>query len=138
MTDNETLLTDNELVLYKNKDNSYKGGGYDVNSILLREGISPIITYNNDNQHGGGLANVNLVSKLFNNLAVPAGLLYLQQSVKSNNKLLISQNNSTINTNLYDNLISLMSSPNKKNKKNKKKTRKARKSLKYKTRKNRK
>ena len=138
MTDNETLLTDNELVLYKNKDNSYKGGGYDVNSILLREGISPIITYNNDNQHGGGLANVNLVSKLFNNLAVPAGLLYLQQSVKSNNKLLNSQNNSTINTNLYDKLISLMSSPNKKNKKNKKKTRKARKSLKYKTRKNRK
>ncbi len=139
-------MNDNDLVLKKNEDGSYIGGGYGINSILLREGISPIITYNdthsdkmlnnNTTQHGGGFANVNLVSKLFDNLAVPAGLLYLQQSVKPSNKLLNLQNNTTINNNLYDKLVSLVRSSSKKNYNNK--TRKERKSLKHKTRKTRK
>jgi hypothetical protein len=135
-------MDDNEFVLNKNKDGTYKGGGYDVNSILLHEGISPIITYNDaDNykmssvntQHGGGFANVNLVSKLFDNLAVPAGLLYLQQSVKPTNKLLNLQTNNTIENTLYDKLVSLVHTSSKKNYNNK--TRKRRKTRKYKTRK---
>ena len=135
-------MNDNEFVLNKNADGTYKGGGYDINSILLHEGISPIITYNDaDNykmssvntQHGGGFANVNLVSKLFDNLAVPAGLLYLQQSVKPTNKLLNLQTNNTIENTLYDKLVSLVHTSSKKNYNNK--TRKRRKTRKYKTRK---
>jgi hypothetical protein len=139
-------MNDNEFVLNKNADGTYKGGGYDINSILLHEGISPIITYNdtyndthNDNmssanvQHGGGCANVNLVSKMFNNLAVPAGLLYLQQSIKPTNKLLKIQSNNIIDNTLYDKLVSLVHS-SRKNKYNNK-TRKKNKIRKSKTRK---
>jgi hypothetical protein len=51
------------------------GGGYKVNSIFLQEGIPSIKTYNSPDQNGGK------VSSPFDNLAVPAGLFYINQRI---------------------------------------------------------
>jgi len=50
--------TDNEAGVYS--------GGFNVNSIMLKAGLSPIMTLNHDNQTGG--ANV---SDLFDSLVIP-------------------------------------------------------------------
>ena len=60
----------NDLVFYK-EDDRIMSGGYLIDSILLKQGISPMTTYNQT----GGL-NGDKVSNIFENLAVPAGLLY--------------------------------------------------------------
>ena len=60
----------NELVFNKDEENGIYSGGFSVNSIMLKKGISPIITMNN--QTGG---NINKVSDLFNHLVVPNWLL---------------------------------------------------------------
>ena len=58
------------------------GGGYKVNSFFLEKGISPMTTFNSPNneqeQHGGK------VSSPFENLAVPAGLFYINQKFPKN------------------------------------------------------
>ena len=54
----------NELIF----NNGIHTGGFSVNSIMMKKGISPIMTLNTDStQKGGG----NMVSDLFNDLAVP-------------------------------------------------------------------
>ena len=54
----------NELVYYTDNNNVYSGG-FNVNSIIKKQGGSPIMTLNNPGQSGGN------VSDIFNNLAVP-------------------------------------------------------------------
>ena len=57
-------------------------GGYLIDSILLKQGISPITTINH--QEGGKNSNSDKrVSSIFENLAVPAGLLYIQSKGSS-------------------------------------------------------
>jgi hypothetical protein len=41
-----------ELVFYNDKEKGIHSGGFSVNSIMMKEGRSPIITLNN-NQNGG-------------------------------------------------------------------------------------
>lgn len=104
------VLTSSDLVLYKDGGN-YKAGGYSLSSI------------NNTTdqvQHGGS-------SKL-NNLAVPAGLLFLQQNTHTNYQVI--DNDDVVSDSLFDKLVSLASaddkaSISKSKSKSKRKTKKA-------------
>ena len=60
----------NDLLFKNDTENGIHSGGFSVNSIMMKKGISPIMTIN-DNQLGGG----KLVSDLFNNLVVPNWVL---------------------------------------------------------------
>jgi hypothetical protein len=77
-------LEPNDLTLFRSENGKVYSGGFSVNSILLKKGISPITTLNGiDNQNNGSIDVINgsviggqkRVSDLFQNLAVPAGLL---------------------------------------------------------------
>ena len=72
-TDTENnQFNEGEFVLMQNADKEIVGGGYKINSFFLKEGKSPITTYNNSNQNGDN------VSCQFDNFAVPAGLFLLR------------------------------------------------------------
>lgn len=57
----------NELVFNNDKDLGIHSGGFSVNSIMMKAGMSPIMTFNTD-QIGG---KSDKVSDLFNDLVVP-------------------------------------------------------------------
>ena len=57
----------NELVFHSDENLGIGSGGFSVNSIMLKGGMSPIMTVNTE-QTGG---NFNKVSDLFNDLVVP-------------------------------------------------------------------
>jgi len=56
----------NELVFNKDNDSGIYSGGFSVNSIMMKAGMSPIMTINTE-QLGGA----NNVSDLFNDLVIP-------------------------------------------------------------------
>ena len=68
----------NDLV-YTNKDGIYSGG-FNVQSIMMKGGISPIMTINNDEQKGGSTGKV---SDMFSGLVVPAYAYYHNGGSKS-------------------------------------------------------
>ena len=59
----------NDLVFNNNKVDGIFGGGFSVNSIMMKNGISPIMTLNGNNMQGGSTGNV---SDIFSGLAIPA------------------------------------------------------------------
>ena len=81
-------------------------GGYKINSLFMNGGISPMVTENKDlySQSGGNVSNI------FNNLAVPAGLLLLQQ--KALKHYSEDKKDGVVSEDLFDKLLNL-SSPNK-------------------------
>jgi len=111
-----TLKSD-DLVFNTDKNGVITAGGFSVNSCLLKSGVSPITTINNGSHKGGS------VSAIFNNLAVPAGLLYMQQSLAT--AYIPENGDETISDTLYDKLLNLAS--NKPEIKKKKKSRRNRK-----------
>jgi len=71
---NHSYIGPDELIY--NNDGEIHSGGFSVNSIMLKNGLSPIITLNNNNVNVNANANVNQiggekVSDLFNNLVIP-------------------------------------------------------------------
>jgi hypothetical protein len=70
-------LGPDELIFNTDKDGNVTAAGFSVNSCLLRSGGSPRATVNGGSSKGGS------VSEVFKNLAVPAGLLYMQRSLSS-------------------------------------------------------
>jgi len=77
-------LSAEDLIYYNDKDNNIYSGGYKVNSIMMKNGLSPMVSLSpkvslspidNLNQLGG--EKINQVSDLFQNLAVPNWALYL-------------------------------------------------------------
>lgn len=68
---NHSYIGPDELIY--NNDGEIQSGGFSVNSIMLKNGLSPIMTLNHNNslvgvtQNGG-----NKVSDLFNNLVIPS------------------------------------------------------------------
>lgn len=78
-----TIFQGNDLIFYKNSEGNIMSGGYDVESHMLRNGISPMRTLNLE-QNGGIKTKDQKVSNEFENLAVPAGLYYITQSKPKN------------------------------------------------------
>ena len=57
-----------ELIFFNDPEKGIHTGGFSVKSIMLKEGISPIMTINNESTQNGGS---DKVSDLFNDLVVP-------------------------------------------------------------------
>jgi hypothetical protein len=92
-------------MIYNMNDGKIMAGGYSVNSILLNDQQPALY------QQGG--KGTKKVSDRFNNLAVPAGLLYINDNNNDNNNSYknntdaINDNNSIINDALYEKLLHL-------------------------------
>jgi hypothetical protein len=120
MTDNTNIIEENifnggELVFTKNSDGSVIGGGYKITSEWLEGGMSPILTLNGSEQNGGK------VSSPFENLAVPAGLFYVNMRVsKKNMENTQYKRHDTIPDDMIDKLYSLVEFDNKRKRKTRK------------------
>ena len=127
-------ITSEDLVITKEGKN-VMSGGYKIDNLFLQNNISPFKTDNSSNQEGGN------VSSMFSNLAVPAGLLLLQQ--KTNKKTFSNMYNKAssevIDSSLYDKLLGIASGKKEKKvkKERKRKTRTKKSSSNKKTRKRR-
>ena len=62
-----------DLIFYSDNENNIYSGGFNVNSVMLKQGLSPIVTLNQQHvsQNGGTNSRTNDVSDLFNHLVVP-------------------------------------------------------------------
>jgi hypothetical protein len=95
----------------------YMSGGYKINSFFLKAGMPALTTFNNEEQKGGK------VSSPFENLAVPAGLFYINQRIPKNADFkqdVHYKEHDTISDDMIDKLFGLVEA----NKKQKRKTRK--------------
>ena len=63
-------LDGDDLVFYSDSNNEIYSGGFSINSIMMKGGISPFTTLNKMNGQTGGN-----VSDLFKDLVVPSWLL---------------------------------------------------------------
>lgn len=97
-----------DLVIRKDENGKYTAGGFNINSCILqsggKEGPNPACVIFNNKQNGGGAGT--LINGL-KDLAVPAGLLYLQQSISKNYQ--INNKDEVISDGLYDKLFNLAS-----------------------------
>ena len=127
-------ITPDDLVITKEGKN-VMSGGYKIDNIFLQNNISPFKTDNSSNQEGGN------VSSMFANLAVPAGLLLLQQKTnkKTFSNMYNKENNEIVDSSLYDKLLNIASGKKEKKVKSsrKRKTRTKKSSSSKKTRKRR-
>jgi hypothetical protein len=115
---NEDMLGGDEFVFTRDGNGIFVGGGYKIDSFLLNQGMSPMTTLNGSEQSGGK------VSSPFENLAVPAGLFYVNMRVpKKQNKKSLEEHykaHETISDDIMDKLYSFIEV----DKKHKRKTRK--------------
>lgn len=138
-------ITPEDLILYKEGDKIYSGG-FQVNSILLKQGKSPFSSYQTAGANTStDLDPTNNVSDLFKNYAVPSGLLYLPSKINNNDleeNIIIQKDtyleqeldDDYVTEDIYDRLIELASA----NKLDKGGTRRKRRGKKLGTKKNRK
>ena len=98
-------------LVYTNKDGIYSGG-FNVQSIMLGAGISPIMTINNnDGQKGGSPSQV---SDIFSGLVVPAYAYYHNGGLKNKSTSYKSHNSDNdeedevIDDDLHDKLLGLV------------------------------
>ena len=112
----------NELVFHNDTDLGIGSGGFSVNSILLKGGMSPIMTINTE-QTGG---NFNKVSDLFNDLVVPNWALSYNNRIVGGKYKKVEHDDSdseddVIHDDLHEKLLELVKEHNIKSKENKKK-----------------
>ena len=95
----------NELVFNNDTVNGIHTGGFSVNSIMMKNGISPIMTINKE-QTGGS----NLVSDIFNNLVVPNWTLSYDNKMggKYKDVDIDSDEDEVIDDDLHDKLLELV------------------------------
>jgi hypothetical protein len=101
----------NDLV-YTNKDGIYSGG-FNVQSIMMKGGISPIMTINNNDEQKGG--STGKVSDIFSGLVVHAYAYYHNggskskvSSYKSHNSDDEEEEDEVIDDDLHDKLLGLV------------------------------
>lgn len=98
-----------ELVFNTDKEAGIYSGGFSVNSIMMKAGLSPILTVNKPLQSGGSTK----VSDLFNDLVIPNWALsysmiggeYNDESSDSDSG---SDSDSDIDDDLHDKLLDLV------------------------------
>ena len=102
-------------------DNGFIGGGYKINSFFLNENIPIMTTFNKPNTNEN--ADTEQVSGFFENLAVPAGLFYINQRTKNktnDNVQYFYQQHETATDELFDKLFGLVEFDKKKKRKTRK------------------
>ena len=117
----EKELCTNDLVFYNDKG-KIKAGGFMIKNTLLEQRLPAMGINNKKNITGGS------VSSLFNDLAIPAGLLYLQQNMTTNHYH--EKHPEMMDNSIYDKLLGLAE-----DKQERKLTKKSKKSKPRKTRK---
>ena len=123
--DKENYLTDDDFVLTRrigeDGKTEFVGGGYTVESFLLEKDISPMSTLNSDLKQNGGK-----VSSPFENLAVPAGLFFINQKIPkkthNENDNNLYKNHETISDDVMEKLFGLANNDTKKRKATRKHT----------------
>ena len=133
MSGSNDIMTKDDMV-FQNINGTRYTGGYKINNMFKDTDVGPYSYI----QHGGS-AEI-LMDSVFKNLAVPTGLLFLQQTYntktnKSYNKIM-SDDVSVVKDDLYTSLLDMVS-VTKKTKKSKRNTRKNRKRSNKKSRKQR-
>lgn len=108
----ESVFNRDDFVYLKNGD-TVESSGYKINSLLMNEKLPPMKTMNTDSQVAGGNRSV---SSILNDLAVPAGLLLMQQKSLKQYENVNENSNQVVNDDLFDKLLK-MAGPNNKNKK---------------------
>lgn len=88
-----TNFSGDDLVLYKNKKGEIQSGGYLITDVMEKHSV----------QNGGG-SDRKKNKNIFNDLAIPAGLLLVQNDPL---KYLSDENDSVIEDSLYDKLFKL-------------------------------
>jgi hypothetical protein len=97
----------NELIFNTDKEEGVFSGGFNVNSIMMKSGLSPIMTLNT--QLGGG--DSNKVSDLFQSLVIPNWALTYGNKVGGEYKDRVdedSDSDSDIDDELHDKLLGLV------------------------------
>jgi hypothetical protein len=96
------VFAENDLVFYQKGGEIYSGG-YKVDSLLMKK-RGALFTDTNLTQNGGSepLA----ISAALKEMAVPAGLLYIQQAV--GNKYITENMDEPISSGLFDNLLDIV------------------------------
>lgn len=120
-----TILQKNDLIFYKNDGGNIMSGGYDVESHMLRNGISPMRTLNfeQNEQNGGKEKKEAKVSNEFENLAVPAGLYYItqpQSKGKYKEQQQYNKEHTVLPDDIFDKLYEMIEYDDKKKRKTKK------------------
>jgi len=90
----------NDLVIY-NEGGGVMAGGFKINT-MFSNGSSPMITHNSNSNMTGGS-----VGSIFSDLAVPAGLLFIQQSYSPKYKFKTSDS-VVMPDSMHDRLLSLV------------------------------
>lgn len=72
-------FTNEDFTLLKDANGDFIGGGYTIDSQFLNAGVSPINTFNTSVTTGGADSNSSSSSSI--NLAVPAGLFFINQKI---------------------------------------------------------
>ena len=102
-----SYLDGNDLVFYGGSDNQIYSGGFSVNSIMMKSGISPFTTLNSTNQQTGGN-----VGDIFKNMVIPSWLV--SQEYKSSGGARHIENSddededNVVSDDLHDKLIGLV------------------------------
>ena len=114
-----------DLVFYNSSDNQIYSGGFSVNSIMMKSGISPFTTLNSINGHIGGN-----VGDVFKDLVIPSWLVSQNNNFIGGSKHTKNQNNDDdsedeeiISDELYDKLVDLVTVSDSEIKSKKKNTR---------------
>jgi hypothetical protein len=123
---NEELFGGDDFVFTRAMDTEtgetrFVGGGYKVNSFFLQSGIPAMTTLNTHEQTGG-----KQVSSPFENLAVPAGLFYINQRIPKNDMDVdithghYYKQHNTISDDIIDKLFGLVDADKKRQRKTRK------------------
>ena len=143
MTDINYELTPDDLIYHTSKNGEIKAGGFSINSTLLKQKI-PVVKTGGKKQKPNININItdsdNKVSDKFDNMVIPAGLLYLHQSMNNtadNNAgtdyaYEVCEMNDVVPEDLYNRLVNLAEIKTEKSEKSKKLTRNKKNKLKKK------
>ena len=96
----------NELIFNKDSEAGIFSGGFNINSIMMKAGMSPIMTINNENQTGGSN-----VSDLFESLVIPNWALSYSNRMKGGEykeKFEDNDSDDDIDDDLHEKLLGLV------------------------------
>lgn len=105
-----------ELIFNSDTEGKVYSGGFSVNSIMMKNGLSPIITFNNNPQIGG---NTDKVSDLFNDLVIPNWAISYNNNIIGGKYKEVEHNEDNsddeyINDDLHSKLLGLVEEQNNK------------------------
>jgi len=115
---NNNIFNGEEFVITQTAGGEFISGGYKIATSFLEDGQNVMTTHNEDGDQDGGK-----VSSPFENLAVPAGLFYINTRIKKNNDIKLDKHyndRKTAPDEMIDKLYALVEFDKKRKRKTKK------------------